>query len=66
MLIRTNIKDIVKPYSSKKEKTDIKPAESESKIKAILFTWRPGISPVKMPVRTPRKQNNKTSIKSKI
>ena len=62
--IKMNCSDI--PYEKRGVQSATIVPESESNIRAILFTCRPGRSPVATPMRTPRKQNSKIRARSNM
>ena len=64
--IRTKINSSEIPYSNRKLKAATIAPDKDNKISAILLTWRPGKSPVAIPVITPRMQNKITRRRGSI
>ena len=54
-----NCSDI--PYVKRKLNAVTIAPDKDSRISAILLTWRPGNNPVKIPVKTPKTQKSMTS-----
>ena len=63
-LISININSSDIPYAKRGAHIATIEPESESKIRAILLTCKPGKSPVKIPTETPRIQNTIMSANS--